>query len=592
MPRYGSGVLLHSTRNVPLVPQIRYVMSIATPLQPNSAAAVPPPAAKTNVRHSEKPRGASTCRFADDVAQAVLATFRHLCPPDVVDGLQQTVVAGFVLCDENHPALASTSPGSVDCGDASGVHDGGGGNGDASASPVAPWLTVLSVGVGTKYMSRVAIEADRRENGGASGCRRVHDMHAEVLARRGLQRVLAGELLRCAAARQNASPPPLITFLESVCDGPAALPRYRLQPRFTLHMYTSSAPCGNACIKAWGIGSRPALARTVGQQPPTHNDLAGGAHPRLHIAARDDGQVAVLHKKPHIAMAPDDEDNSTSGEQTNAKRYRAEADQSAPAPSACVYKNVPAGTEPPPSSLSADITAARTHLPSCSDKMAKWNVLGLQGRLLTPFFSNRVVVSTIAVGRKFSAPHCARAVCCRLQDLPEGGSVDRKKQRRKLLRGEQAQTVESSSVACLAVHHPVLLSTATKLDESVRDQADAANFTERRCFAAFVDGAAVDGAAGAGGSVPSMYHCEVLLDGDRVSCNDPQAGARELSQLSQHSLWELMKSLLLPGSDIGAHGDVSYAGAKEAVLAGCDPAWIETRRRLFGTPEDFLWLYR
>jgi hypothetical protein len=203
----------------------------------------------------------------------------------------------------------------------------------------------------------------------------------------------------------------------------------------------------------------------------------------------DDGQVAVLHKKPHIAMAPDDEDDSTSGEQTNAKRYRAEADQSAPAPSACVYKNVPAGTEPPPSSLSADITAARTHLPSCSDKMAKWNVLGLQGRLLTPFFSNRVVVSTIAVGRKFSAPHCARAVCCRLQDLPEGGSVDRKKQRRKLLRGEQAQTVESSSVACLAVHHPVLLSTATKLDESVRDQADAANFTERRCFAAFVDGA-------------------------------------------------------------------------------------------------------
>ena len=51
---------------------------------------------------------------------------------------------------------------------------------------------------------------------------------------------------------------------------------------------------------------------------------------------------------------------------------------------------------------------------SCSDKICLWNALGLQGALLSEFFLP-LTLQTITVGRKASAVHARRALCCRLQ---------------------------------------------------------------------------------------------------------------------------------------------------------------------------------
>ena len=55
---------------------------------------------------------------------------------------------------------------------------------------------------------------------------------------------------------------------------------------------------------------------------------------------------------------------------------------------------------------------------SCSDKVGRWNVLGLQGALLSQFIKP-VYMASLTLGSLYHHGHLSRAVCCRFADLDE-----------------------------------------------------------------------------------------------------------------------------------------------------------------------------
>jgi len=187
----------------------------STPLQPSprEAQLLPAPAAAPSaqpapaVRSAEKARVAS-CEFADAMARLSVDTFRRLCS---VAGLhyEQTCVAAIVaLC----------------------VRD------DGTSS-----LVVLSLGAGTKFTRAADVASD------ACGDR-LRDCHAEPLARRGLQRYFRCELQRCLQTGSGG---------DGDSGGGSALlappsragGSWTLRPGVSLHLYSSSAPCGNASVR-------------------------------------------------------------------------------------------------------------------------------------------------------------------------------------------------------------------------------------------------------------------------------------------------------------------------------------------------------
>ena len=283
---------------------------------------------KTAVRFAEKNRD-STCPFADRVASAVIAAFRAKCPAELAASYQQTVLAGFVL--EN------MSTGS---------------------------LCVVAFGVGTKFLGQALITADRQ---GA----RVRDSHAEVLARRALQRFLHSQARLALKGSRQADE--TCIFEMAGMDGKPL----RLKEGMRFHFYSSSVPCGNASIKRWAHPKRPKRRNLPADQYPTD------PHPRFHVMQPEQGQVAPLVKL--------------------------ERKQTQDVPSFLPIVVAP-GTAPVGRGFGVTLT--------CSDKIALYNALGVQGCLLSCFFPP-IYIRTVTVGRKFSEKTCQR-LCCRLAEFSHG----------------------------------------------------------------------------------------------------------------------------------------------------------------------------
>lgn len=131
---------------------------------------------------------------------------------------------------------------------------------------------------------------------------------------------------------------------------------------------------------------------------------------------------------------------------------------------------------------------------SCSDKILRWNVLGLQGALLSHFLEP-VYLSSVTLGYLYSQGHLTRAICCRvardgsvLQDKlrapyhinhPEVGRVSVYDSAR-----QTGKTKESSVNWCLADESEVEVLDGTK-GKVDGPKLDVSRVSKRKMFALF-----------------------------------------------------------------------------------------------------------
>ena len=307
------------------------------------------------VRSAEKSRTA-TCEFSNEVASVSISKWRELCRVQGIH-VKQTVLATFVLRIEN----------------TSGVK-----------------LQVVALGVGTKFLNVSAIKKD------VEG-KRVRDMHAEILARRGFLRFLYQQLHLCARGEETM----MFSFDKSI--GLCTLKR-----GVTIHFYTSSQPCGNACLKKFAH-PKPRLVFNE-QNKFTCPKMK---HGEKQFTAIRGGEIALLLKG------------------SDAKLSSVLLQPTAIPPGTRVVSNPEDGG-----------------IHTCSDKILRWNVLGVQGSLICHFLSCPLYLDSCTIGRKYARVFCERALCCRANGFSKNSN------------------------------HPTMLCTSVKLDDTVYEDKGGATFED------------------------------------------------------------------------------------------------------------------
>eukprot|EP00939_MAST-03C_sp_MAST-3C-sp1_P004886 g4886.t1 len=217
-------------------------------------------------------------------------------------------------------------------------------------------VAVLSFGIGTKLLSP-AIAMEDREAGEI-----LRDSHAEVLARRGFLKFAYGQVAALLKAFNRSSLSDendaretsgvssgsifAVANVSSGEDTAAAptsvsqpLPIFVLRPDIRLHLYTSTAPCGGASI----------------------------------ASSKFEGLRTCLLVKGGIGGCGLSE--------SNPRRF----------PGGCVR----------PVKIDSVVGSSASRL-TCTDKIVRWNAVGLQGALLSILIPRPMYLSSIAIGRKFA----------------------------------------------------------------------------------------------------------------------------------------------------------------------------------------------
>lgn len=204
------------------------------------------PPVPTSVRYAEK-RRTSTCRFADRIAQFCVDYYRAQIPHSFQEVQKQTCMAAIVAFEKSESSRGDSKKDSDN--DNLLVEDT-----ISSVSGINNEIFMLGLGVGTKFLSSDVLKEEMglAPSAGLSGYgNRVRDCHAEVLARRAFRRQISLEILRdlqSSSVDTNRSQREPFSILQRVVDADGSV-KYRLRPNISLHMYASSAPCGNATVR-------------------------------------------------------------------------------------------------------------------------------------------------------------------------------------------------------------------------------------------------------------------------------------------------------------------------------------------------------
>lgn len=490
---------------------------------------------KPAIRHAEK-RRSSTCRFADRVAQLSVDHYKATIP--IEKRPPQTCIATILA------HYRKTGDG----------HDKGGGdqdniedeNGDINRKEGKLWI--VGMGVGTKFLSESCLKQELENEVRDGYGSRVRDMHAEVLARRAFRRQLTLEIqedLRLQNEEElmksrrtsldtdvgasdqvddddNSKQGNILSILVRSNNASSrqrvdrnSVIRYMLRPDVTLHMYTSSAPCGNATLKKFCKMSKERFRDDLGSDewPTTAHEPPPGSSVKLGefslLVKKDSNQnrqgnstdnknintaVEVDRKsgeKKHgfdptnVLASPQSPStvDADIGSGKRGKRMRRQQDKVPDQSSKTLeQKTQIRRSKPWPSTLSDDWAPPGTtivdfqhkgSIHTCSDKICRWNYLGLQGSLLAGLLEQPLYISTLTVGRKLSGSVCRRAICCRLDTRCRQPTLEMAS-----LRQISAGVCDEKDAQKLKyrVNHPTVMGTSVYLDTSV---VDTSNVEER-----------------------------------------------------------------------------------------------------------------
>lgn len=220
---------------------------------------------------------------------------------------------------------------------------------------------VISLATGSK-----CLPANKLSRHGES----VNDSHAEVLARRGVLLWFFDEVCRM---RDGVSEETSSHWIEKHPSG-----KYRLRDTVRIHMYISTVPCMS--VKFAVI---------------VYSDFLGGDASMRFLANSQDSEMAQLKDSTPFETQPPDVP------WRGRNNYHCYG----------VLRTKPGRADSP-------TTASM----SCSDKIATWNVLGLQGALgslvFTPLYIDSIVIGEVPQDvRDTVLDDCRRAFWGRIRDL-------------------------------------------------------------------------------------------------------------------------------------------------------------------------------
>ncbi|KAI7856344.1 adenosine deaminase/editase [Circinella umbellata] len=213
----------------------------------------------------------------------------------------------------------------------------------------------------------------------------VHDSHAEVIAKRGFQRYILDQIEK--SLKGNDGP----FCVTSKTDNDNVSPHVTLKSGYSFHMYISQSPCGDASMT--GIAeSQTAESLAAFQAGSKRKSNTFDLTPLTNNIYANKKRKIISNNSIQQQQKQQDECNES------FKRGRYGFDNLG------ILRTKPGRLDSEP-----------TLCMSCSDKLARWNVLGVQSAILTQILENPIYLESIVVGDLFDQVSLERALYGRLE---------------------------------------------------------------------------------------------------------------------------------------------------------------------------------